>query len=157
MDAIIKGSIVDELLNRLSDIESITDSTQYSHILEELFDGEHALSQALATIINDTLKAISSNDPASLQENIAQAITKALLVGFLSERYVRDKVLDDTNSDNKTLFSRVFIDIIPLYIPLKKFTILLYKDNLYIFFLNKAARALHAAGFMRRYCHKISI
>ena len=105
IDRIISASIVENLLNRLTDVESVLDVAQYQESIHSLFDSEQALENA-ARSITDAASGIINQDTevGVIHVEIMKAINKAMLIGFLSERYVRDQVMDaKTNHDNTKL------------------------------------------------------
>jgi len=71
--------------------------------IHELFDSEKALSDAAEHITNATLETLpaSDSDVGQLQAEISNAVHKAMLVGFLSERYTRDCMMDKGSRNNK--------------------------------------------------------
>lgn len=104
IDAIINQGVVDGLMTRLSDIGSISNFSQYSKTIMELFDGEDALANAARILSDETLSAIdtSNMDNSIMQAEIARAINKAVLIGFLCERFARDQLMDSKSKhDNK--------------------------------------------------------
>jgi len=109
-DAIISPKVVETILSRLTDVESVHDYKRYIKTVESLFDNENALLDVAKDIANTLIEIVSrpDMDAATKHLEIVKGINRATLVGFLSERYVRDKVMDSASENDNTMFTREY-------------------------------------------------
>ena len=112
MDVLISEEIVEHLYTRLTDISSIANPDQYRAAIEGLFDSEEHLVHGIHKLVKDALDSVKSTDDIErIAVVISKSINKAALLGFLSERFMRDKVLDSNMQEGTNLFRRGYEDL----------------------------------------------
>ena len=109
MDSMITENDVTSIYERINNEELIVthDITQKSS-LGALFDGEEHLKSTAMKMIDEA--TTNAKLPNKISNSIKLLAIRCCLLGFLSERYVRDiKLSNDPNS--KTIFNTRYDDI----------------------------------------------
>jgi hypothetical protein len=109
MDSLITQKLVADIADQLREILTIPDgSVEHVNAITALFDGEETLVQEMEDLVNLTLNNVQQEASNAQARNttIKNSIITAMLIGFLSERYTRDAIMD--KSKNNAIFKREY-------------------------------------------------
>jgi len=113
MDSLIPAHIVKHIRSHIENYETVgtnVGETPFSY--NALFDGEDELKEEFEKMLSENIKAISPSKMRmgdGTETAILRLATQSLLLGFLSERYMRDKRMNGENK--KQLFKKSYDSI----------------------------------------------
>lgn len=113
MDCLISEEYATKIADTLENLIINTKTSnpkKFEETIMRMFDGEEYLYETITKLLTNLSAALDQSNVESTQERnviLRKYLSSAVLVGFLSERYVRDKMLDN-DKDSGLFFAREY-------------------------------------------------